>query len=258
MATTITLTSDLGQRDPSVARLKGSLLTLAPDANVLDLSHDIPPFSVTEGALFLHGALPHFPEGTVHVVGVGAGPRPLAAQSRGQTILCPDNGLLTLLDLFDGIGEVRELPLDDSLRDRERQVLFTREVFAPAAASLARGEALTDLGPPVEDWQRLDIAQPSVESRKIEGRIIHVDHFGNVVTNILPEHLDGKSVDRIASGHFTVQELHRSYTDVAKGKPLALIGQSGFLELAYNGKHANEIMKLTPGFLVTVFLSEAS
>lgn len=253
MPSLITLTTDLGGREPFAAMIKGVILSRSPDASIIDLSHEVPPRQVTEGAIFLLGALPYFPGGTVHLVNVAAGPRPIAAMIEGQIVLCPDNGVITLLETLYRVVEVRAIRLPEECEGR--QVLFGREVFGPAAARLIDGEAFEDLGPVIEDWHRLDISRPRVDDpRQIEGRIMHVDRFGNLITNIHRRHLEGKRVDRVACGSFSAYEMSEAYDEVPEGKPLALIGQSGYLELAYHGDNASQRLGLSPGILVTVHL----
>lgn len=253
MSNLITLTTDLGEREPFSAMIKGVIFTHAPEANIVDLSHQIPPRQVTEGAIFLLGIIRCFPEGTIHLVNVAAGARPIAAAVEGQFVICPDNGVITLLEMLHQVSEVREIGLPEECEGR--QVLFGREVFAPAAARLAKGESFEELGPIVEDWKRLDIPRPNLDDpRKIEGRIIHVDRFGNLITNIHRRHLTGKSVDRVACGNFSAYELSECYDDVPEGTPLAVVGQSDYLELAYHGDQADQRLGLSPGILVTVFL----
>ena len=253
MSSLITLTTDLGEREPFAAMIKGVILSRSPQASIVDLSHQVPPRQVTEGAIFLLGALPYFPGGTIHLVNVAAGPRPIAAMIEGQIVLCPDNGVITLLEMLHRVSEVRAIRLPEECQGR--QVLFGREVFAPMAARLTQGEAFEDLGPVIEDWHRLDIPRPKLDDpTKIEGRIMHIDRFGNLITNIHRRHFEGKQVDRVACGSFSAYEMSEAYDEVPEGKPLALIGQSGYLELAYHGDNASQRLGLAPGILVTVFL----
>ena len=255
MPATITLTSDLGEQEPFVASIKGVLLSGCPEVKLVDLGHQISPHQVTEAALFVLGAIPYFPKETVHLVTVAPGPAPIAVKIQGQTIVCPDNGVLTLLEDHFEIEGIREIEVPESVSACDRQTFFGREVFAPAAAALAGGTPFDELGQPRDTLHRIEWPQPIHENpRKVEGRIMHVDRFGNLITNIHCSHLEGATVDRVAAGNCTVYEISCAYDDVPAGKPVALFGHAGYLELAYNGDRANERLQLTPGIFVNVFV----
>ena len=255
MPATITLTSDLGEQEPFAASIKGVLLSACPGVQLVDLGHQVSTHNVTEAALFVLGAIPYFPEGTVHLITVAPGPAPVAVKVRGQLVVCPDNGILTLLEDHFEIEGIREIDVPESVSACDRQTFFGREVFAPAAAALAGGTPFDELGQPRESLHRIDWPQPSREvAHKFEGRIMHVDRFGNLITNIHCSHLEGATVDRVAAGNCTVYEISCAYDDVPTGKPVALFGHAGYLELAYNGDRANQRLQLSPGIFVNVFV----
>lgn len=255
MPSLITLTTDLGQQEPFVASIKGVLCSQCPGVQVIDLSHQVSLHNVTEAALFALGSIPFFPQGTVHLVTVAPGPRPIAVKICGQFVVCPDNGILTLLADLHTVEEVSEIRLPENVRNRRGQRFFGREVFAPVAASLAAGNALASVGPALEGGiQRIDWPQPVKNKQRIDGRIMHVDRFGNLITNIHRSDLEGQDVERVAAGHFSLYGLSESYADVAEKKPLALIGPAGYLEVAYNGDRANKRLNITVGIAVNVFL----
>lgn len=254
MPATITLTSDLGTREPSVACIKGVLLKGCRDASVVDLGHQISPHQVTEAALFVLSAVPYFPEGTIHLVTVAPGPRPIAVRVEGQYLLCPDNGVITLLGEHYLIEEVREIKIPKNVAVRNSQTFFGREVFAPAAALLASGSAFHELGPEVSNFQRIDWPQPTdTGPGKVEGRIMHVDRFGNLISNIHATHLENTDVERVVAGRCTVYAISGSYNDVPEGKPVSLFGEAGYLELAYHGDRASERLGVEAGSFVEVF-----
>lgn len=259
MPATITLTTDLGEQEPFVASIKGVLLSGCPEARIVDLGHQISPHQVTEAALFILGAIPYFPEGTIHLVTVAPGPTPVVAKVQGQFVICPDNGVLTLLSEHFEIEGIREIEVPAEVSRRNTQTFFGREVFAPAAAALACGTPFEELGPSVEKLRRIEWPQPNREvPRKLEGRIMHVDRFGNLITNIHCSHLEGTEVERVAAGNCTVYGISCSYEDVSPGKPVSLFGHAGYLELAYNGDRANERLQLSPGIFVNVFVKGGS
>lgn len=258
MPALITLTTDLGEQEPFVAGIKGVLLKGCPEAQIVDLGHQISPHNVTEAALFVLGSIPYFPEGTVHLISVAPGPQPVAVKIQGQVVVCPDNGILTLLSEHEAIEDLRSIEVPEAITSREGQTFFGREVFAPAAAALAGGGAFDEIGPPLEQLHRIDWPRPKQEkARKIEGKIMHVDRFGNLITNIHCSHLEGSTVERVAAGNCSVYEISGSYDDVPAHRPLALFGHSGYLEIAYNSGRANERLHLSPGIFVTVFLKNA-
>ncbi len=251
----VTLTSDLGEQEPNVATIKGVLLSKCPNAQLVDLSHQITCRQLLEGALYVASAAPFFPEGTIHLVNVSPGPQPIAVKLNGQYFVCPDNGVLSLLcDRFEVEG-IRAIAISQDLEDRNRQIFFGREVFAPAAGALASGTPLEELGPELTELHRADLPSARRASGQlIEGEIIHIDRFGTLVTNI-HESLVGESTpSRIEVGHFPIFGLSQSYTDVAEGKPLALFGSTGYLEIAYNGDRAEKRLGMNRGILVKVAL----
>ncbi|MEM1442710.1 MAG: SAM-dependent chlorinase/fluorinase [Verrucomicrobiota bacterium] len=253
MPATVTLTTDLGTQEPSVASIKGVLLSGCRDVSILDLGHQISPHQVTEAALFALSSVPCFPEGTIHLINVAPGPRPIAARVGGQFVICPDNGILTLLGDHYEIESVREIEVPQDIVHRNSQTFYGREVFAPAAAALASGTSFEELGEETAEYEKMDWPQPSGSGGdRIEGRIMHVDRFGNLISNIHSTHLENVEVQRVVAGRCTVYSISGSYDEVPEGKPLSLIGDAGYLELAYHGDKANERLGVEPGIVVEV------
>ena len=259
MPRTVTLTTDFGTRDSYVAQLKGVLLSRCADLRIHDLTHEIAAHDVVEGALFLAGAVPTFPPGTVHLAvvdpGVGGERRRIAAEVAGQRVVCPDNGLLTLLARSHPIEALHELT---NPRFRSEPVSATfegRDVFAPAAAHLACGGALGDLGPPVSDLAWLALPEPEHTEEGVRGEVMHVDRFGNAITNVhasmLPDDLAGARV------HAAGRELPvlRTYADAEPGEALALVGSSGYVEVAVREGSAVDMLGLERGSAVQVLAS---
>lgn len=254
----ITLTTDFEEREPYVAAAKGVLHTRCPGAQVVDLSHQIPRQSVAEGALFLVGSVPYFPEGTIHIVSVAAGPRPIAVSVKNQTVICPDNGVITLLSERFGIDETRAITHPDATPPEHGQVYFARDVFAPAAALLANGASMQDLGDPVDDAAILGVSRPEWDRKNVVlGRVMHVNRFGALVSNIHRSFLEGGRVTKVVIGDFPVGPLSESYSDVDRGLPLALFGSEGYLEIAYNGDRADKRLKKGVGIIVKVTVEPA-
>jgi S-adenosyl-L-methionine hydrolase (adenosine-forming) len=239
MRTRLTLTTDFGTRDSYVAQLKGVLYADGPSSlELVDLTHEIEPQNVREAALFVRAAWPRFPRGTLHMVvvdpGVGSARRALAIEHAGQYWLGPDNGVMSWL-LAELGGEPRAVAIEPE-RLGIAQVSATfhgRDVFAPAAARLARGTPLTALGAPASDLVQLAWPGTRRVSGGVRGEIIHIDRFGNLISNVNAEELAALSgVLRVRVGDVTPLPIVRCYADAEPGAPLALIGSSGLLEVA--------------------------
>ncbi len=245
MATRITLTTDFGTRDAYVAELKAALLSeleaLAQGtpfaAQILDLSHELVPFDVRAAAWFVRAALPRFPRGTVHLVvvdpGVGSARRPLVARAAGQILVGPDNGIFG--HLFAGDEEV--FAADPAVLGARAlsHTFHGRDLFAPLAARLAAGARCEELGARVEDYQRIQIPAPISSEDGLSGEILHVDHYGNLVSNLTP-----RAVGEIGAkdalvfqirGH-EIEGLRDHYAQVEPAQPLAVVGSAGLIELS--------------------------
>ena len=266
----ITLTTDFGTRDPYVAAVKGVLLRYCPGARLVDLSHEIAPHDVLEGALFLAAALPAFAAAAVHFVvvdpGVGGARRALAARLRpqageasGPLVVCPDNGLLTLLVRSPGVAEARSITSPAFRRESLSPTFHGRDLFAVAAARLAAGEPLAATGPPVTQPVELPIAEPQrLEDGTLRGAVIHLDRFGNAITNLTVALLEAERAERAEQAERAIElwcgghtlPLVRTYADAAPGEPLALIGSSGLLEIAVREGSAAARLALARGSAV--------
>lgn len=239
----ITLLTDFGTADGYVAELKGVLLSNAPDASIVDLSHDVPPQDVETARLAVARYWRRFPAGTVHVIvvdpGVGSDRAALAVSSDDRFLVGPDNGVLSPSLLAAGSRAV-SLPVPANASS----TFHGRDVFAPAAASLALGTPIDDLGPPSLD----PMIRRTPEARRGEdgsviGEVIAIDRFGNAISNLV-----APRGGRIEVGGRTMQ-IMRTYADAPVGDLIAVIGSSGFVEVAQrdgNAARALEIMRGTP------------
>lgn len=254
----IALTTDFGTRDPWVAAMKGVIYSIAPRCTIADLSHDIGAQDILEGALFLAGALPYFPPGAIHAVvvdpGVGTERLPVIVRCAEQTIICPDNGLLTLLQRRFPVEAAHAIENPDFMLQDPSATFHGRDIFAPAAAHAALGRPLEDFGPPVRELRRVEIPEPNADAEgQLHGEVIHVDRFGNCVTNIL---LDMVPVDmnyRVQVAAKTLPAIHRTYGDVAPGTLVALFGSTGHLEIAMAMDSAVDALQLHAGSPVTLY-----
>jgi len=246
MPAIITLLTDFGTSDGYVAELKGVLLSQAPGCQVVDLSHDIPAHEIDTARLAVARFWRRFPAGTIHIVvvdpGVGSDRQALAVQSDGRFLVGPDNGVLSPALLVPGARTV-SLPVPAVAAP----TFHGRDVFAPAAAALARGAALDSLGTQLDDVVLRRTPEPVRESEgSLRGEVIVIDRFGNVVTNLLGVH--GGDV---IIGERTIP-LRRTYADVASGEPVALVGSSGLIEVAVRDGNAATLLGLARGAVVRV------
>ena len=259
----ITLTTDFGLSDYYVAAMKAVLVRHCPRARLIDVTHQVPPQDVLCGAITLERAVDGFPPGTTHLAvidpGVGTDRRMLVVEINGQRVVCPDNGLITWAWRMHGggggggEGGARAHEIIWRPESIASNTFHGRDVFAPVAGMLACGEALSKLGRPIDHPVLLDVAP--VSSVRERGRVIHIDHFGNATTNIAHELLksggaDASRVIRIRGK--PVGKIRRTYWDVPPGKPLALIGSSGLLEIAVRDGSAAETLKVRVGDEVVV------
>ncbi len=253
----ITLLTDFGTADAYVGLMKGVILGLAPDARLVDLTHAIPPQSVEIGALVLRSAVPYFPEGSIHLAvvdpGVGSGRAAVAVQTRRAWFVGPDNGLLAPAAESDGIERVIELRNPRYGLAEVSHTFHGRDVFAPAAAHLAAGVAAEELGPP---RPRLAPLAGGQEPRRLEdgleGEVIYVDGFGNLITNIGARDLtDFRSrAVSVSIAQCSSIPLVSTYSDVAVGEPAALIGSWSQLEIAVRGGSAAQHLAAGRGTFV--------
>ena len=259
MSGLITLTTDFGLRDAYVGAMKGVMLGIAPGAQMVDITHEISPQDVMEAAFVLQEAYPFFPSGTVHLVvvdpGVGTERRPIALKADGYYFVGPDNGLFTLLLNGKPIEQVVVLDRPEWWRTPSPSYTFHgRDIFAPVAAHLAAGRSLEEVGSPVarETLHRLHWVKPTQDEQGIQGWVVHIDRFGNCITNIPGKLLDMKRPMRIYVGNAIIDGVHRTYGEVPPGEPLALVGSSGMLEIAINGGNAAELFGIRKGAPVNV------
>lgn len=254
----ITLTSDFGYRDPWAACMKGVILSIAPETRLVDLSHGIAPQNILEGALFLAAALPTFPSGTIHVAvvdpGVGTARKPIIAQCGGQFVVCPDNGLLTLIERTHPVEAAVAIETPAFIAANPSATFHGRDIFAPAAAHLALGVALADFGPAVGERIKIPVPEATLDKNgQLHGEVIHVDRFGNCITNICRDMVPGDSDYRVQVAAATLPTILRTYGDAPPGTLMALFGSSGHLEIAISMDNAARMLQLDPGTPVTLY-----
>ena len=201
----ITLLTDFGSADHYTGAMKGVILGICPDAQLVDISHEITPYAIAEAAFTLSQAWTCFPAGTVHIVvvdpGVGSARRPILVEAASHHFVAPDNGVLTML--YDAVPahEVREITASRYFRQPVSRTFHGRDVFAPVAAYLANGLAAAEMGDPIGDYLRLGFSSPARTGEKTwAGTILKADHFGNLITNF-----DSKTWQRLAVDAFEMR-----------------------------------------------------
>ena len=238
----VTLTSDFGTVDFYVAAMKAALLRTCPDARLIDVTHNVPRHDILCGSITLERAVDGFLPGTVHLAvvdpGVGTDRRILVARVKEQTIVCPDNGLVTWAWRRHGGGRAFELKWRPVRTPSD--TFHGRDIMAPAAGMIASGTHIGDVAKVIDDPVLLDVTPTDGSAGR--ARVIHLDVFGNATTNLSRELLGERRIRAVRASGRDLGRLRRTYWDVAPGKPLALIGSSGLLEVAVrDGSAAQEL-----------------
>ena len=260
----IVFMTDYGTVDDAVAICKGVIKTLAPDAEIIDLTHQVTPYSISEGARLLGRTSQYYPPGTIFLTvidpGVGTSRRSIIVRTkRGQYFVLPDNGLITLVVDRDGIDGIREITNPRwGLAESSSSTFHGRDIYSPAAAHLQRGDDWTDAGPELKSVTRLDIPRVTIDSTGIQGQVVALDGpFGNLVTNIegrdlakLGYHVGDAVRVRLNGSEYSVPFV-TTFAGVSVGKPLLFIDSRGLASLAINqGNFAGKYGILPPVPLV--------
>jgi len=255
----VTLTTDFGLQDPFVGVMKGRLVAQFPAACIIDLTHEIPAHWPAEAGFWLARSFRYFPSGTVHVAvvdpGVGSGRAIAAVEAEGHLFLAPDNGLLG--PVVDSAADVTARHVTPALLARlgiraPSATFHGRDIFAPLAAELAAGRLQpADCGPAIDELVPGWIEEPQVAAGQVTGTVVTIDHFGNLITNIEPRHLQAIAhpLVRVGGREFP---LRRTYSDVRPGDYLALVNSFGVVEVAQAERSAAEGLGLARGAPVLV------
>lgn len=270
----ITLTTDFGTRDGFVGVMKGVILGINPNVTLVDITHDIEPQNIVQGAFVLANAVPYFPPDTIHLVvvdpGVGSTRRALAAQVGETFFVAPDNGVLSfVLRPFDF---AQGKPSSSAVRPSSIHVVHLtntayflsrvsttfhgRDIFAPVAGHLSRGVPLDALGARIEDWGQLPLERATRHDDRIIGRVVYIDRFGNAITNIGEEMLEGleRAPLVVRIGAHTLRGIRTTYADVSPGEPLALVSSSWHVEIAVRQGNAAQALGIRVGDVVSIEL----
>lgn len=240
----ITLTTDFGTSDWFVGTMRGVVLGINPRAAIVDLTHEIPPGDIRAGAFALTAGCRYFPKGTVHVAvidpGVGSQRRAIAVQTTNYLFVGPDNGVLSWALAREKIKAIRQLENPKYFLKTISRTFHGRDIFAPVAAHLSRGQSLKSLGRELKDFVRLPWPKPTKQRSEIRSEIVYIDRFGNAITNIAAKLVSGrrKATCEAIGNRKARYALAPFYGAAPTGFPVAVIGSSGFLEIAVNGGSA--------------------
>lgn len=258
----ITLLSDFGVRDPYVAEMKAVILGGCPGAQIVDVSHNVAKFDIRMGAYMLASCAPYFPKGTIHVAvvdpGVGTKRRPIVAKCKASYFVGPDNGLLMLAALRQGFQHVHVIENPHCIAPNLSRTFHGRDIFAKAAVQLTKGWAISEIGREIDDYTVLAFSKPKSRGGSVMGEILHIDDFGNIVTNISQEVLrkvafhDSKVVEIKLGRHKQALKLCSAYGEVSKGSALAIVGSHGFLEVSVNQGNAAERFQVRSGNSISI------
>jgi S-adenosyl-L-methionine hydrolase (adenosine-forming) len=251
----ISLTTDYGTSDHLVGVLKGVILRIVPNATLVDINHHVVPFDVLDGALTLAAAYRYFPPRTVHLVvvdpGVGTERRPILVTADQYYFVAPDNGVLSLLYERESSVTVRHITAEHYFLNPVSNTFHGRDIFAPVAAWLAKAFQPEAMGDEITDYVKFALPRPKPAGSALKGLVLRVDSFGNLLTNFTAEDLpqatspDGKI--RLQVGGKRVEKLAQTFANGAAGEPVAIVGSSGFLEIAVNKGQAARVLGVNRG-----------
>jgi len=263
----ITLLSDFGSKDPYVAEMKAVILSIHPQARIVDITHEIEKFNIRMGAFVLASATPYFPEGTIHVAvvdpGVGTKRRPITVETKRSFYVGPDNGLLMLAAQKEGVDHVYHVNNPKYMLSRVSRTFHGRDIFAPVAAHLAKRNPPSKFGPEIQDYALPEFVKPHVREDELFGEVLHIDDFGNIVSNISAGDLEkmdireGCSLRVRFNAKALTLKLCSAYGEVAAKAPLAIIGSSDFLEVSINKGNASRVFKAKIGDSLRVSLASS-
>ncbi len=260
----ITLTTDFGHADHYVGVLKGVILGINPEATLVDLCHEVRSHDILDGAYTLAQGYRYFPPGTIHVViidpGVGSARRPILVRASAHHFVAPDNGVLSFVYQREPEIEVRHITAERYFLHPVSQTFHGRDIFSPVAAWLSRGEEPKRFGEAVTDYVKLTPPQPRrVDGRRWKGVTLHIDKFGNIITNITPADVpelfsDSAPGFRIVVNQYEITRLYPSYSQGKPSEIFAILGSSGYLEIATNRGSAAEVLGVGRGAEVNLEL----
>jgi S-adenosylmethionine hydrolase len=264
----ITLTTDFGSNDHFVGVMKGVILDIVPEAEIVDICHSGHAFDVLDGALTISQAYSYFPTRTIHLVivdpGVGTARRPILASSDKYHFVAPDNGVLSLVYARENRMHVRHITAEHYFLQPVSNTFHGRDIFSPVAAYLAKEVDALKFGDEIEDYVRFSAPKPkTVDENRMRGVVLKVDRFGNLVTNITPQDAPmlfgpGAKPFKIVVGSREITEIQNTYAAGAPGEVIGILGSMGFLEIAANRGAAAQLTGAGKGADVSIILGGAA
>jgi len=257
----ITLTTDYGTNDHLVGTLKGVILKINPDVTIVDITHNVTPFDLLDGALAIGAAYSYFPPKTVHMVvvdpGVGTERSPLLVSAGNQYFVAPDNGVLSVIYEREPEGlVVRNANAEHYYLQPVSKTFHGRDIFAPVAAWLTKGWQTSGMGDEIEDYKRFALPRPKEADGVVKGVILRTDAFGNLVTNFRQEDLPEGAVQdgaiKLQAGTQAVSKFVETFAQGNGTEPFAYIGSSGFLEIGVNKGNAARTLSLNRGAAIVL------
>lgn len=264
----ITLTTDFGTNDHFVGAMKGVILDIVPEAQIIDICHSVQAFDVLDAALTISQAYSYFPTRTVHVIvvdpGVGTARRPIIASSDKYHFVAPDNGVLSLVYAREERMHVRHITSQHYFMQPVSNTFHGRDIFSPVAAYLAKEVDALKFGDEVDDYVKFNAPKPkAMDGTKLRGVVLKVDRFGNLITNVTPQDAPmlfggGAKRFKIVVGTREITEMHNAYAEGAPGEVFGVLGSMGFLEIAANRGSAAQVTGAGKGTEVSIVLGEGA
>ena len=252
----ITLTTDYGTNDHLVGTLKGVILKINPDVTIIDITHNVTPFDLLDGALTIGAAYSYFPPKTIHVVvvdpGVGTERRPLLVSGQNQYYVAPDNGVLSVVyEREQGNLVVRHANAEHYFLQPVSKTFHGRDIFAPVAAWLSKGWQTASMGDEIQDFKRFGLPKPKETDGVVKGVVLRADAFGNLITNFraedLPDAASAEASIKLQVGNQPVTRLVDTFARGNNGELIAYLGSSGYLEIGVNKGSAARTLGLGRG-----------
>lgn len=263
----ITLTTDFGLNDHFVGTIKGVILSIVPEVEIVDICHSVQAFDVLDGALTIAQAYSYFPSGTVHLVvvdpGVGTARRPILVTSDRHHFVAPDNGVLSMIYAREERLHIRHITAEHYSLQPVSNTFHARDVFSPVAAWLAKGVDPEKFGDEISDFVRFNAPKPkAVDGSTLRGVVLKADRFGNLVTNITPQDAPALFAAvpvqfKIRVGKQEITEIHSNYSEGAPGEVFGILGSMGYLEIATDRGSAAKIIGAGKGSEVILSLEGA-
>ncbi len=258
----ITLLTDFGTKDHYVASMKGVILNINPQCILIDISHQVNPHDIQKGAFLLANTYSYFPKGTIHLSvvdpGVGGGRKAILLVTQNYFFVGPDNGLFTLVARREKVKQVVVLTKRKYFLPKVSMTFHGRDIFAPVAAHLSLGIKPSVFGYEIGSLEELEFEKPIIKERKLLGEILHIDTFGNLVSNIDEEKLFRFIQSRpfvIRAGREAIYGLKKGYWEGKKGELIALLGSGGFLEISVREGNAQKMLGVKRGDTIKIQVS---